>query len=697
MAERPKVVNGGQFSTDLQPRQFSSKDLLATLDNQHKWMVAANQELNLAEPIVTKSINVDGPFKLVLVGDTHLFSVYSSEEAVKKTLAMLDEENSFGIVTGDFIEGMNPRISDHPGTIELDFGKQIFAASKILLPYFYSGKLLAMSEGYFGHEGWLKKNGGASAVELMAKLMPKPDPKDPLATDKWTYPSVLLQGGLLKLKLKNRDYIIKVFHDPGSGGSDTINRQGSLKSQFLNEDDDLFLENGIHADMYIAGHLHHRAVVSKEVFFDRMSRKEKSVAFVQIGASKGTQLNNLDPFLTAQGKGPSIEPGPAIIIHQSRGSNGDSEVTKEWVDYGYDKAKELYDIAKVLHKAEDRLNAAERQNLTSEIIGSIVERNKRSLPVTEFNIKRSGRSPKEKPGRSPLFDDLSWSVSRTKDFPILVYLLQNARYGSASHDSPSSPYKNVFAEVLKEAAENPYKYVMVMRHFIDKGVARRIDRRSILERMANDLGAVSEQNRLLGIMLSSTLLDDGWTKDVVETKHHWDKVKRKHVAEKIVDEGFRPGDMLYHKSAVQGVPLYVNETLLRLNVNQVDYSFFLLDKLGRSGSEFNMVQGLVQTRKKEHVTADVTTGGHMPLAGFSVYPPRPRIYMAPGSFSNWDAGGKGNDKRVAAGGQAVVLFSDKKFIIPTSNVSEAGDIFNALMMDKGLTDEEKKKLEKRSR
>jgi hypothetical protein len=82
----------------------------------------------------------------------------------------------------------------------------------------------------------------------------------------------------------------------------------------------------------------------------------------------------------------------------------------------------------------------------------------------------------------------------------------------------------------------------------------------------------------------------------------------------------------------------------------------------------------------------------MPLAGFSVYPPRPRVYLANGGFSNWDSGGKGNDKRVATGGQAVILFSDKKLVIPASNFPEAADIFNALMIDKGLTPDEREKL-----
>ena len=87
----------------------------------------------------------------------------------------------------------------------------------------------------------------------------------------------------------------------------------------------------------------------------------------------------------------------------------------------------------------------------------------------------------------------------------------------------------------------------------------------------------------------------------------------------------------------------------------------------------------------------------MPLAGFSIYPPRSRYYIVPGGLSNWDAGGKGNDKRVAAAGQAVILFSDKKLIYPTASLSEAAAIFNGLVMDKGLTDVEKKKLDERTK
>lgn len=676
--------------TFLDNRQFSSATLLSGLDEQHRQMVSINEQLSLKRPEVEVAINVRGPIKLIPLGDTHLFSRFTNLDAVKSTLGMLEEENSFGFVTGDFIEGVCSHISEHPGSVELAFGEQIVAAAELLRPYFYSNKLLCAVDGYFGHEGWAKMYSGISAVEMTSRLMPKVDLKEPRNSDKWKYLPVLMQGGLLKLKLSNgRNYVVKIMHDPNSGGSDNINRQGGLKTQFLNEDDDLFLEKDVHADLYIAGHQHHRAVVSKEVYYDRMTRKEKSVAFVQIGTAKGIDKDNQDPFLVAQGKGPTIGPGPSIIVHQIKGGgNKDSEVTKEWVNYGYENAGDIYDVAKSLHRVEDQLNGIERQKLTQELLGKIIDRVEK--PIAEFNYKGSGRSPKEKEGRAPLFEDLRWEIGNLKDFPILVYLLANARYGSSSHEG--AIYKNTFADILDQSVKNPFKYVLAMRHFIDEGVARQFDRREILHNMANDLGPTNEQKSLLGFMLSSTLLKGGWQRDVIEYTRHFDHEKGKWKSEKDVDEGFLPGDELYYRSKIKGVPLYVNESIMYLNLGKVNYSFFLLDRLGRSGSEFNLVQGLVQTRKKEHVTTDITTGGHMPLAGFSVYPPRPRIYLANGGFSNWDSGGKGNDKRVATGGQAVILFSDKKLVIPASSFPEAADIFNALMIDKGLTEEEKGKL-----
>ena len=71
----------------------------------------------------------------------------------------------------------------------------------------------------------------------------------------------------------------------------------------------------------------------------------------------------------AQGKGPSIGPGPNIILRQAGGTNGSAEVTKELITYGYENAADMYDIASILHRVEDQLNVAERQKLTSELIG----------------------------------------------------------------------------------------------------------------------------------------------------------------------------------------------------------------------------------------------------------------------------------------------------------------------------------------
>ncbi|HJY98568.1 MAG TPA: hypothetical protein VJ227_02530, partial [Patescibacteria group bacterium] len=452
--------------TFLDKRKFSSSTLWNDIELHHQKGIEINKQLSLIPKNneINIRINTSGPILLVPIGDTHLFSRYTSSEAVQRTFDMLDRDNSFGFVTGDFIEGMHPHIGDHIGSVELQLKEQLIAAADKLRPYFYANKLFCTVDGFFGHEGWSQKLAGMSAVEAMSWIMPKPDLKDPLNAEKWKYLPVLGQGGLIRLHLVNgREYVIKLFHDPNSGGSDNVNRHGGLKKQFMDTDDDPSLD-GVKIDMVIAGHQHHRAVVSKEVFYDRMHKKERSVTFVSIGTAKGTDVDNPDPFLRAQSKGPTLGPGPGIIINQLRGSgtNGSAEVTKENVIYGYENTDTLFGAKKIQHEVQDQLNVIERQKLTGELIGKITDRVKK--PVAKFNYS-SDRATSEKAGRAPLFGELKWEVEGLRDFPIMVYLLADARYGSTSHDNPV--YKERYSEILKQITENPYEFGIVGRHFVD--------------------------------------------------------------------------------------------------------------------------------------------------------------------------------------------------------------------------------------
>lgn len=690
------VIERESSSTQINPLKFSSQDRIAHFEEFHKDAVKVNKELSLMQQVVTQKINIDGDFRIVPIGDTHLGSRFMSLDAMKKMLEPLDKDNAFGFVTGDFIEATNPGIPEHAGSVLVDTGKQIVLAADYLRPYFYAGKLLCTVNGFFGHDGsWSLKWGGIPAVEFMSRQMPMPDLEDPRNPDKWKYLPVLEQGGLLRLQLKNnREYVIRLFHDPSSGGSDNINRSGALKNQFMDESANYML-NGVQVDMYVAGHQHHRGSIAKEMYVDRKEGKEKSVVFVQIGGAKGVDGDNQDPFLVAQGKGPSLGPGPVIRINQSKGyGNGDTESTKELIAWGYENDKVLEGAASMLHQVRDRLNVIERQNMTQELLGKISNRVKK--PKAEFDIEHSGRNTRDKQGKSPLFNDVRWNISGVKDFPILVNVLANFRYGSTGREAPL--YKKKFDEILKQTVENPFRFTIIGRESIDKGVSKRIDREEVLDEMAKDFGPINKQQSLLGIMASEAFLDDGWKKDVVWTDQVWDRHKQKYVAEKTVSESFYPTDYFYYGSHLEGVPFYENDKFITINLDGIPYTFQMFSKLGNSGSEFYLGQGLVQSVRKEHTDPDVAAGGHMQVAGALIYPPKPRVFLPTGHFSPYIGGGtKGNKRDVVVGGQAAILFPKRKFVWPAANFYEATDNFNALLFDVGLTNKEKRDISRRTK
>jgi hypothetical protein len=192
-------------------------------------------------------------------------------------------------------------------------------------------------------------------------------------------------------------------------------------------------------------------------------------------------------------------------------------------------------------------------------------------------------------------------------------------------------------------------------------------------------------------MLSSSLRTSRWTKDVIEWSSYYVRSEHKWKSEKDVREGFYPGDHLYWDSPIKKTPLYLNDSLMLLNLNgKTEYVFQLLDHLSWSGSEFDMFRGLVQAGRKGRLAIDVVAGGHMPGAGVMVTPDG--VFVATGWFSDYDSRGKPNIKRAPLGGQAVILFPNNKMIIPASTFVEATDMHAALMLHAGLTDKEKESL-----
>ncbi len=641
------------------------------LDQLHRLKQQVNDELSLLTEKVEFTTNFSKPLRIIPISDTHLFSVQTDITKSDEIFKKLEDENTFGIIMGDIIEGANPNITSHIGDVEIDFGKQIKAARKKLEPYIKAGKIICMSSTYNGHEGWGSKYLGIDVVELIADGFTQTD-GSPLR--------VLINGGRLVINLANGEtHTELIYHSPGGGGSDEVNPLGSQRNRLWEYISHRGAVNGAGG-----GHLHHRAGVSKELVLDLKTGKEKSHILFANGTTKGNDPNRQDLFLTAMSKGPTVEPGVQLIFNQGKRDEKTARVGDNvWVSYGYNKGEILYEAAKLW-------DMAEKKRRTKGHIEEIISREKH--PEAKFDRGNSRTKIKANQFDTPMFENFKWKFNSSNNLPILITDLANTRYTSTSFEERDiEEYKRQIAKI----ESNPFHYGLVMRHIVDSDVSKQFDRTRVLDRVVAHLKPVADQKRLLGFMMSATLLDERWKKDVLGD---WEDVDNDYPysdgtygthRERERRGPLWPGTYIYRGLGKQ-VPLYLNQSFMTLDFDGLNYGFMSLDHLAKSGSEFDMFRGLVQAKRKNMTQVDVVMGGHMPGAGFMETPDG--IYIATGWFSEYDSGGKANSKRSPLGGQGTIIFPKEKMAFGTSTFSESVDTHNALLLHKGLKSREKEGL-----
>jgi hypothetical protein len=290
-------------------------------------------------------------------------------------------------------------------------------------------------------------------------------------------------------------------------------------------------------------------------------------------------------------------------------------------------------------------------------------------PKAEFSRRNSRTETKESRFDTPVFEKFHWNVESPTKIPALVFLLGNVRYGSTTFDKRD---RDKFVEILGHVKNNPFEFVLGLRHFVGFNTAKESNRTAILNRIVSDFTDITKQNKFLGLMLSGSWLDDGW-----KQRDQYDVVKG------------RPGTYVYGKLE-KNVPLYLNKAIMTLNYGNIDYDFLMLDHLDHSGSSTDPFRGLVTAKSKIRGRLDVVVGGHMPKSGFLTTPDT--TYVATGWFSNYESKGKSNKFRVPLGGQAVILDPNTRQVIPASTFLEAKDTHAALKLLRGLKKDEKEKL-----
>lgn len=657
----------GERITFLTRKDTSAEEIWKEIRVAEEQNAKVDRMLRTVEGGITLKVNFPGPVRLLPISDLHLFSPETDNSKVDAILNKLDDENTYGVVCGDFIEGVHVHIADQVGKIRYTFGEQLFLAKERMKPYVAKGKILCMVGWYDGHEGWAEKQATIEALRFLSDGLIQPDGSKIQS---------VFNGGKLEIILSNNEtFTLKLFHDAGGGGSDEINPLGSQRKAAWNASQ---LNSAERLDGVIAGHQHHRAATSKELTYNKLTGRSRSEVLLALGTTKGNDDEHADKFLISQGKGPTLPPGGSIVINQR---NTNYEGDNIWATYGYDRGQVIYEAAKIWDRTE-------KKRLTRELLETVQHRE--GKPVAEFDRRNSRTRTREDESKAPYFETFRWRIKDGK-LPIMIYLLANARYGSSSGERDRAKLLEVYDQVVHD----PFKYVLAMRHYVDNDTAKRFDRRTILEEVANDLKGVHDVNSLLGFMLSSNLRTDRWTKEVKRKRKVWDPHEREH--KKVVDtkEPLLPGDFLYKESAIAGTPLYGNDSIMLVSFGGVEYSFQLLDHLSWSGSEFDMFRGLVQSRRKSRLNLDIVAGGHMPGAGTMVTPEG--VLISTGWYSDYDSRTKGNIRRAPIGGQSVILFPENKMVIPAATFWEATDIHTALMLYAGLSKKEKDKLENRKR
>ncbi len=631
----------------IRPREFTSLQILNQIEKTQRQTENLRGMLLQPQPEITVNIDASQPVRIIEVSDTHLFTALTNYDSVRKLFKKFEDPYTLMVVCGDFLEFANPGIGSHIGEVMLSGGDQMRLGKKFLRQYAESGQLLGMVAVFNGHEGWAEKNATINAVVNMADDLYHPD-GSPVQT--------LINGGDIVIKLPNKKiFRFSEFHNAGVGGSDDINPLGSERYQGwkrpLNSDD--------RADAVVGGHMHHRAAVSKERVLNKLNGKTETIVYMALGTHKSIERKKPDGFINAMGKEENKKPGAGIVLNFSNSEHS------SWTTFGYDKLGHMYRAAKLWDKAE-------RSGITEELHQKVMDRN----PKPEIKFERSksrAQTNEDDEVKVPLFELARWKSSNG-ELPVAVYFLGNARYGSTSGERDREKFKAVVNIVSK----NNLACLVGMRHLIDNGVGSLLDRKGVLSEMADDLRPAYDSNSLLGIVLSSSLRNNAWKRDLKDDGK--------------VYPGFLPGNLLY-KKLLPKTPLLLNESILTFAMNGFEYNMLLMDRLQGSGSFFDPFRGLVQSHRKTQLGLDVVAGGHMMGSGFMQT--EKTVYIAPGWFSDFDSGGKGNQKRVTEGGQAVILLPKDKGVIPASSLTEAVDIHTALTLKFGLTDKEKASLMRR--
>jgi hypothetical protein len=117
--DRPRIT----FVGDPEP---STEIILQEVRKAEEQNSKVDEMLRGVKGSIELNVNFGGPVRIIPISDTHLFTPETDNAKVDEILNKLDEEDTYGVICGDFIEGVHIHIPDQFGRARYTIDDQIF-------------------------------------------------------------------------------------------------------------------------------------------------------------------------------------------------------------------------------------------------------------------------------------------------------------------------------------------------------------------------------------------------------------------------------------------------------------------------------------------------------------------------------------------------------------------------------------------
>jgi hypothetical protein len=615
-----------------------------TQDMVAKYLVyraAAQELLNRYSPEV--KVNLDEGsntlLKVVHVGDTHYFHDDAEPTALLEALKQAGKEGLV-VLHANVLDGVsNKFLANNTIAVGGDLDTQIAMVRAVLKEHDEAGLVIALSLNKC-HEGWARSTATFDPTLYIVK------PNTP----------ILYSGGQIMFKTKTGKTVgvLEVYHNSGKGRTN-LSPEGADRARGR----EVPFGHPNRPDAVIDAH-YHQLVAGQDVTHNPIDNQDHVTTMGMVGTAKGTK-EKPDRFLVSLGVPPRNQPADAgqglVTIWRK---NGDPNHLSNYPVAGYDRASFLFDAFSLLENTE-------RRGITEALQQEILESGR--FPKPRKSLRREECQHRHKDtaalseGKAPLFKKVAFNIST--NLPIMVQFIGNLRVGATTLE------RGAVQTLLKEINNNPWAYFFATRRLINLGVARDPNREKIVKTMAGLLATA--RRSLLGIMLTDELRTKAWSKPINSTGEDGEKIKI---------ESFYPGDWLYYKSALKGIPLIMPEAFFSLNLSDLIYILYIKDRLSHFTSLINTFHGLTRVQQVFGIQADALIGGDTEVVGWRTWmqPAGQLETIVPGGFSEYIGKGIGNRVDYPTGGQGLIMFPERKLLYSFATIADGRDMHTALWL-----------------